>query len=226
MPFTREQASTGLRIALEKARAARDLGFNMLQVRGLAEQARSALEEGDYETSLRRSNDILGVLNSVRPITNEDARENRSPPYRSIDGGNKQVFVESHNLPARPVGPGNKGGEWGSAIAIFVFLVLLGIAFMIPTATQNYGFGVTVTYQPYAYIGWTLIGISWLVLLWPWYKHIYTTMPKAYGQAIGEGISRGLRKGKVCPECNTINDIEAKFCPECGFSWRRRNALS
>lgn len=114
--------------------------------------------------------------------------------------------------------------EWGYAAIIFIFLLLVGIVLLIPTETVDFGNGrpvidYTYTYQPYGVIGWALIGMSWIAFLWPVYKYIFTKMPKAYGEPIGEGISRGLRKGKVCPECNTINDFDFKICPECGYHW-------
>jgi hypothetical protein len=216
---TREEASARLRNALERGRAARDLGLDVAQVRGLARQARSALAEGDYETSLRQSEEILALLSFSHPVPNRKPPDDINFPDELFGKKTKAIFVGSRNSAPVSGRSSNQSGEWGTAIALFVFLLMLGIALMIPTETRDYGFGVTVTYHPYAYIGWTLIGISWLILLWPFYKHIYTSMPKAYGQAIGEGISRGLRKGKVCPDCSTINDAEAKFCPECGFRW-------
>lgn len=110
--------------------------------------------------------------------------------------------------------------DWGGPVVLFIILLFAGILLMIPTETVDFGYGATYTYQKYGSIAWTLIGMSWLPLLWPLYKHIYITMPRVYGQAIGEGIGRGMRKGKVCPECSTINDIDAKFCPECAYSWK------
>ena len=109
--------------------------------------------------------------------------------------------------------------DWTGPVALFLILLFAGILLMIPTETVDFGYGVTYTYQTYGSIAWALIGLCWLPLLWPVYRRMYFTIPRVYGQAIGEGISRGMRKGKVCPKCSTINDIDAKFCPECAYSW-------
>ncbi len=104
--------------------------------------------------------------------------------------------------------------EWGYAAVLFLVLLVVGVLLLIPTETADLGFGVT-----FAGIGYGLIGISWIGFLWPVYKYIFTEMPKVHAEGIGEGISQGPEKGKVCPECNSVFDFAFKICPECGYIW-------
>ncbi len=113
--------------------------------------------------------------------------------------------------------------EWEFAIVMFILFVIVGIVLVIPTQTIDIGFGRTIAYAPYGTIGWFFIGISWIWFLWPIYKNYFARMSETYGEAIGRGISRGLRRGKVCPECSTINDVDFKICPECGYKWPIRS---
>lgn len=112
-----------------------------------------------------------------------------------------------------------KSQAWELAILMFLLFVIVGMLLVIPIQTIDIGFGRTIGYSPYATIGWFLIGISWIGFLWPLYNNYFARMSETYGEAIGRGISRGMRRGKVCPECSTINDIDFKICPECGYKW-------
>jgi len=111
-----------------------------------------------------------------------------------------------------------RGGEstdavdWTRQIAVFVLLFFAGIVAMIPSTSVGGN-----TYHPYAYLGWILIGISLLALVGPFYRTLNPIAPKARRVAIRKGASRGLPKGEVCPRCRTITDVDAKFCPKCGF---------
>lgn len=108
----------------------------------------------------------------------------------------------------------------GLMVGLSILLLVIGILLTIPTTEETIGSGdyaVTYTVPKFGYIGYYIIGIFWLPLLYVFYKKFVPEMARTYGRAMGEGLSRGMPVGKrVCPNCNLINDATARFCVDCG----------
>lgn len=101
-----------------------------------------------------------------------------------------------------------------------ILLFLIGLLLTIPTTEKTIEFmGEEETYEvhTFGYIGYFIMGISWLPLLFLFYRKFVPSLAKTYGESLGRGISQGAIIGKrICPKCNLINDSTAKFCNDCG----------